>query len=342
MAVIQKRVSAKGKTKYRVLIRKAGQPSISQTFSKYELATKFANKTENDLEEGVFRADKALLSDVISTSQKALNLSFDKAKMYKQIDKKFGHFALKDLTREVYFRYAAERKKQVKPGTINHTFTYIRSLLIFAEIYMQLKPEMNEFNVAREWLASEKFLTKADRRSRRVTDEELRLIEEEWILSDYQGSQKRPWSLPEMMQFAVLSSMRRGEQFTLRWDELDVDQRTIGVWRKHPRKGKVYCRVPLLKEAMKIIERQESKGELIFNVSSNHCAKVFRRYSRAVGLKDVVWHDLRHEAISRLVEMKLSTSEVAMFSGHRDIQMLQSYTHLRAETIVSDLKDKGL
>ena len=342
MAVIQKRKDAKGNTRYRVLIRKAGNPTVSKTFSKWQSAKDFANKTETALEKGEYRAEKALVSDVVEQSFKVLKLSADKAKVYRQIDREFGHFALKDLKREVFFEYAERRSREVKASTINHTFLYMRTLLKFAETYMSLKPEMGEFNLAKDWLASQKFIDKSDRRTRRVTDAEIRAIEEEWILDDFQGAQQKTWSLPEMMRFAVVTAMRRGEQFTLRWDELDAEERTVGCWRKHP-KGKVYSRVPLLADAMAIIEKQERRGEFIFNVSSNHAAKIFNRYRDKAGIKDLVWHDLRHEGVSRLTEMGIFLpSEVAMFSGHRDIQMLQSYTHLRAEHIVGNLKEKGL
>lgn len=342
MAVIQKRKDAKGNTRYRVLIRKAGNPTVSKTFSKWQSAKDFANKTETALEKGEYRAEKALVSDVVEQSFKVLKLSADKAKVYRQIDREFGHYALKDLKREVFFEYAERRSREVKASTINHTFLYMRTLLKFAETYMSLKPEMGEFNLAKDWLAGQKFIDKSDRRTRRVTDAEIRAIEEEWILDDFQGAQQKTWSLPEMMRFAVVTAMRRGEQFNLRWDELNSEERTVGCWRKHP-KGKVYSRVPLMKEAMDIIERQERRSEFIFDVTSDHAAKIFRKYRDMAGIKDLVWHDLRHEGVSRMTEMGIFLpSEIAMFSGHRDMQMLQSYTHLRAEHIVENLKSRGL
>lgn len=342
MAVIQKRKDSKGKVRYRVSIRKSGHPSISKTFSKWKLADEFARKTENDLEKGVFRAEKATLSEVIEKSYKVLDLSYEKTKMYKQIDKMFGHYALKDLKREVFFEYVETQKNKVKASTINKTFSYLNTVFRFAETYMQLRTNIEEFKLAKEWLTSQKLLSKPDRRARRVTDQEIKAIEEEWFLDNYQGSAIKKWSLPEMMRFAVLTAMRRGEQYNLLWDELDSEERTVGCWRKHP-KGKVYSRVPLLAEAMAIIEKQERLSKHIFNVSSNHAAKVFNIYRDKAGIKDLVWHDLRHEGVSRLTETGLFLpSEVAMFSGHRDIQMLQSYTHLRAETIVKNLKKKGM
>jgi len=52
---------------------------------------------------------------------------------------------------------------------------------------------------------------------------------------------------------------------------------------------------------------------------------------------DLHFHDLRHEAVSRLVEAGLSDQEIAAISGHRSMQMLKRYTHLRAEDLVAKL-----
>ncbi len=49
------------------------------------------------------------------------------------------------------------------------------------------------------------------------------------------------------------------------------------------------------------------------------------------------FHDLRYEAISNLVERGLSDQEVAAISGHKSMQMLKRYTHLRAEDLVARL-----
>lgn len=55
------------------------------------------------------------------------------------------------------------------------------------------------------------------------------------------------------------------------------------------------------------------------------------------GIKDLHFHDLRHEAVSLLVEKGLSDQEVAAISGHKSMQMLRRYTHLRAEDLVGKL-----
>jgi integrase len=58
---------------------------------------------------------------------------------------------------------------------------------------------------------------------------------------------------------------------------------------------------------------------------------------RSVGCVDFHFHDLRHEAVSRLVEAGFSDQEVSAISGHKSMQMLKRYTHLRAEDLVAKL-----
>jgi integrase len=62
-----------------------------------------------------------------------------------------------------------------------------------------------------------------------------------------------------------------------------------------------------------------------------------KRLSGDVLLQGLRFHDLRHEAVSRLFEKGLNPMEVGLVSGHKTLSMLQRYTHLRAEEIVTKL-----
>jgi integrase len=59
------------------------------------------------------------------------------------------------------------------------------------------------------------------------------------------------------------------------------------------------------------------------------------RGGRDLGIEDLHFHDLRHEAISRLFEADWDIPMVAAVSGHIDWKMLQRYTHLRPTFIAS-------
>ncbi len=58
---------------------------------------------------------------------------------------------------------------------------------------------------------------------------------------------------------------------------------------------------------------------------------------RKLGIENLRFHDLRHEATSRFFEKGLNPVEVATITGHKDTKMLMRYTHLRAENLVGRL-----
>ena len=54
-------------------------------------------------------------------------------------------------------------------------------------------------------------------------------------------------------------------------------------------------------------------------------------------LTDITFHDLRHEATSRFFEKGLNPMQVSAITGHKTLQMLRRYTHLKAEDLAKML-----
>jgi integrase len=75
----------------------------------------------------------------------------------------------------------------------------------------------------------------------------------------------------------------------------------------------------------------------VFPMSDNSVRLAWERLRTRAGAIDLRFHDLRHEAISRLFERGLNIAEVSAISGHKELRMLQRYTHLRAVDLVSRL-----
>ena len=75
----------------------------------------------------------------------------------------------------------------------------------------------------------------------------------------------------------------------------------------------------------------------LFSYSPNGVTDGFLKLRRKIGIEDLHFHDLRHEATSRLFEKGLNPVEVATITGHKDTKMLMRYTHLRAEDLVRRL-----
>ena len=72
-------------------------------------------------------------------------------------------------------------------------------------------------------------------------------------------------------------------------------------------------------------------------MSANAVRLAWERLKNKANIKDLHFHDLRHEAISRFFEKGLSIPEVALISGHKDVRMLFRYTHLKAEDVLNKL-----
>ena len=75
----------------------------------------------------------------------------------------------------------------------------------------------------------------------------------------------------------------------------------------------------------------------VFNMTDNAISRAFLRVRLRCGLEDLHFHDLRHEAVTRFFEMGLNMMEVSAISGHKTLQMLKRYTHLKAEDLAKKL-----
>ena len=178
-------------------------------------------------------------------------------------------------------------------------------------------------------------------RNRRLTpDEERRLLKACRALPNP--------TLGWLVRTALHTTMRAGELLTLQKDQVDLPRRIV---RLEQTKNGSARTVPLsraavatLREALKHPARPEETS-LVFPGEPGkdgqrrpyqfHC--VWSRMLKRAGITGLRFHDLRYEAVSRLVEAGLSDQEVAAISGHRTMQMLKRYTHLRAEDLVARL-----
>ena len=59
----------------------------------------------------------------------------------------------------------------------------------------------------------------------------------------------------------------------------------------------------------------------------------FTRACQDLAIKDLHFHDLRHEGTSRLFEAGFAIEQVALVTGHKDWKMLRRYTHLKPESL---------
>jgi integrase len=159
-----------------------------------------------------------------------------------------------------------------------------------------------------------------------------------------------------LFELALESAMRLREMYTLTEDQVDVSKKTIFLQKT---KNGDKRQVPMTTVAVKALDsyRAATQGmdhgqvggqRLIFpwwdgdnavlpRVTSN-LSRQFGRIFRKAGCENLTFHDLRHEATSRLYERtSLSDLEIASITGHKDLRMLKRYSNLRASDLAAKL-----
>lgn len=136
--------------------------------------------------------------------------------------------------------------------------------------------------------------------------------------------------MPKVVVFAIFSTRRQEENTRIRWEDLDDQRQAVLVRdRKNPEQktgNDVWCHLP--DEAWKILQSMPRSCREIFPYCSDSLSASFTRTCKFLEIKDLHFHDLRHDGVSRLFEMGWDIPRVASVSGHRDWHSMCRYTHL--------------
>ena len=160
-------------------------------------------------------------------------------------------------------------------------------------------------------------------RSRRVSQAELEAI------CTATGSAE----LAAFIRLAVETACRRGELCALQWEHVDLKARTAHLPQT---KNGTSRDVPLSTRAVDVLRALPRRLDgRVFGLRPDSVSQAFARAAGRAGIEGVHFHDLRHEATSRLAAV-LSVHELAKVTGHLDMRMLLRYYHPRA----SDLAEK--
>ena len=165
-------------------------------------------------------------------------------------------------------------------------------------------------------------------------DRRLEEGEEEKLLKSCRESSNY-WFLP-LVQVAIETGMRRGELLPLEWDKVHLDRSWVHLPITKNGNSRDVPLSPKAKEILKALPRDI--GGKVFPMHFEALKSLWRRGMRRADLQDLHFHDLRHEATSRFFELGLNVVEVAAITGHKDLKMLQRYTHLRAEDLARKLR----
>ncbi len=139
-----------------------------------------------------------------------------------------------------------------------------------------------------------------------------------------------------LIMLAIETAMRQGEMLSLTWDDVDLDKRIAHL---DMTKNGESRDVPLSTRALDALAllKQQQMDERVVPSTKSGVQQAWGHLRTRAGLTDLRFHDLRHEAVSRLLERGLNVIETATISGHKELRMLQRYSHLRAVDLVERL-----
>ena len=162
-----------------------------------------------------------------------------------------------------------------------------------------------------------------------------------------------------LFELALESAMRMREMYTVSLDQVDFPNKTFFLDKT---KNGDKRQVPLTSVALKALRlymkqvkkhERNMKGFLFDNgrlfpwwdgrqeslrMTTSLLSRQFARIFEVAGCGNLRFHDLRHEATSRLFEKtKLSDVQISRITGHKDPRVLRRYANLRGTDLAAQL-----
>tara|TARA_B100000965_G_scaffold263886_1_gene222788 strand:+ start:4445 stop:5443 length:999 start_codon:yes stop_codon:yes gene_type:complete len=325
MAAIAKR----GPYQWQAKVRRRGYPVQSKTFDTKREAEAWASVIESEMARGIFvdrsAGERTSLEEVIERYIK------ETAPMHKGADAEVSRLnrfireeddltvrRMATLRTEDFERYRDKRLETVSPSTVKRELNLLHAVI---------EGERKKLGLVENPISDVKRPRVRDQRDVRLQDGE-----EEKLLAALDQA-RNPWIKPATI-LALETAMRRSELLSMKWEDVDLKTKVV---RLHDTKNGDAREVPLSPRAIKVLkELPRNIGGAILGTSAEGLKNAFERTRKRAGMEHFNFHDLRHEATSRLFERGWNVMEVAAVTGHKDLQSLKRYTNLRA----SDLADK--
>ncbi|MFM0131768.1 site-specific integrase [Paraburkholderia sediminicola] len=177
---------------------------------------------------------------------------------------------------------------------------------------------------------------KAIRRPREATPRDRRFNSGEEAALLAACDEARATYLRPIVELAIETAMRQSEIVGLDWSRVNLARRSVHLTMT---KNGTSRGVPLSLRAMNVLSQLpgDRRGAVFAGVTAEAVKRAFIRARKRAGMEDFRFHDLRHEATSRLFEKGLTVPEVARITGHKTWTMLERYTHLQLEDVARRL-----
>ncbi|MEG3619849.1 site-specific integrase [Magnetovibrio sp. PR-2] len=153
--------------------------------------------------------------------------------------------------------------------------------------------------------------------------------------------------LEPLIRMAIFTALRQGRLLDLKWSYIqDITvggnaHQIISIPRSLQSRTKRAGTIPVFPEIAQILSelKELSPGPYLFPISTDQVEHHFRVAREKAQIENFTFHDLRHEATSRLFERGLDAVQVMSITGHTTNEMLDRYTHYPAVKVLARIKD---
>jgi Site-specific recombinase XerD len=318
---------------WRAKVRRRGYPTQTATFDSRAEAEAWARDVEGEMDRGVFKprreAERTTLYEALTRYEKEYIPQLKSWRSARSMIKLWqaDPLAQRPLASIGSVDLAKWKRDQEKAGAAASTIRNKLNLL------------SGVFRVAaREWgmggldnprrNVSNPPMPKG--RDRRLTRDEERTI-------FFRLYAEAP-DFARLVRLALESAMRMGEIAGLKWSDVNLKSRIV---RLRDTKNGEERAVPLSKSAVAVLKVHRPEGakpkDRVFQYQHDSISQKWSRLMEDLEIEDLRFHDLRHEAVSRLFERGLDPMQVASISGHKTMQMLKRYTHHRMAHLLEAL-----
>lgn len=345
MPTIRKR----GDFQYQAIVRRQGFPPQSKTFTTRKDAEAWATRIESEMLADSFsdrtEANRTSLGDLLARYSREISPqkkggALERLRIQKLLADPIAQLKVSALSGVNLAHYrdrrlaGNSRQKAVSGSTVNRELTLLSHVISVASKEWGIHVAVNPVSLIRR--------PKENRaRCRRLHgDEERRLLMElgpsqRTECGVYEAGGCRNEYVRPVVILAIETAMRRSELLSIRWPDVYLADRYV---RLHDTKNGDARDVPLSSRAVATLSAlpRHISGR-VFPISPEALKKAFTRACERAGIENLRFHDLRHEATSRISERLGNILELSAVTGHKTVQMLKRYYHPRAMDLAKKL-----
>ena len=340
-------IRLRGDGQFQAQIRKKGFSPVSKTFPNRRLAEQWVTVTESEMLRGEFIPRKAVevvtlekclirYSDERSATKKGEKQELVRIKKLMQhplAKKTVAQITVDDIEDYVYER--RDEKSQRNPAETVSEATIRLEVMLLSAVFEAAKSKRWNYcrtNPVRDIDADARPGKSSERVRRFIDDEEVRL------LAALDKRCRNP-DIPLVVRLAITTAARQSEiigksststrpaSLGLCWENINLAQRSAKLIDTKNGKDRT---IPLGDSALALLSAlpRPIAGGKVFKVTQDGLIRSFAAACDDAEIEDLKFHDLRHEATSRMVEAGLSLLEVQSITGHSNAEMVKRYTHL--------------